>query len=108
MNRTSRTAGRIFWGISSFEILAMFRRGLVFEVGEDSSEVAAVAAYRSEDTLVSGWAIGPEHLHGKAAVLTLPLGKGRLHMFGADVTYRGQPVGTFKLFFNAILSACVR
>jgi hypothetical protein len=30
------------------------------------------------------------------------LGKGRVVLFGPDVTFRGQSHGTFKFLFNAI------
>lgn len=69
------------------------------------SRAAVVAAYRRNDTLVSGWAIGEEHLADKAAVLDIAMGNGRVALYGAEVTYRGQPVGTFKLLFGALFAA---
>lgn len=38
-----------------------------------------------------------EHLVGKAAVRCAHVGRGRVLLYGADVTYRGQPLGTFTL-----------
>ena len=55
--------------------------------------------------LASGWAIRTEFLHGKLAAARVQLGEGQVVLFGADVVYRGQPVGTFKLLFNAIQAA---
>ncbi len=75
----------------------------VMAVTGDGAQV--VASYRRNDTLVSGWALGEEYLAGKAAVIEAQVGKGRIGLFGAEVTYRGQPVGTFKLLFGAILLA---
>ena len=46
-----------------------------------------------------------EHLKGKAGVLSCPYGDGRVVLFGIDATYRGQPLGTAKMFFQAILTA---
>jgi hypothetical protein len=77
----------------------------IFEVTDPEAGIEVVASYRRYDTLMSGWAIGEEHLAGKAAVLSVKVGKGRICLYGADVTYRGQPVGTFKLLFNAILDS---
>jgi hypothetical protein len=42
---------------------------------------------------------------GKAAVLCAWVGKGRIVLFGAYVTYRGQPLASFKLLFHALLTA---
>jgi hypothetical protein len=36
------------------------------------------------------------------------LGTGRVVMFGFRPQYRGQSWGTFKLLYNAILTAAVR
>lgn len=93
----------------SHSCAAMFNNDcVVMEVLDPAAGIEVVARYRKSDTLVSGWAVGDEHIAGKAAVVTVPVGKGRLCLYGADVTYRGQPVGTFKLVFNAILGAGAR
>ncbi|MGE3171461.1 MAG: M14 family zinc carboxypeptidase [Planctomycetota bacterium] len=88
------------------EPAAMFTRRcpvLTIEAGAD--EVHAVAIYRADDTLVSGWALGAERLAGTAAMLDAPVGEGRVVLCGADLTYRGQPLGTCKLVFQALLAA---
>ena len=82
---------------------AMFRRSPVFEV--TGQGVETVAGYRKHDTLVSGWAVGEERIAGKSAVLSVPTGQGRILLYGADITYRGQPVGTFKMLFQALLTS---
>lgn len=88
------------------ELSAMVNNGsAILEVTDPAARIDVVARYRGADTLVSGWAIGQEHLVGKAAVLCAHVGKGRVLLYGADVTYRGQPLGTFKLFFQGILTA---
>ena len=48
---------------------------------------------------------GEEHIAGKAAIVDAPVGHGHLVLYGAEVTWRGQPVGTFKFVFQAILAA---
>jgi len=75
----------------------------ILEVAAPSDDVEVVASYQPK--LLSGWAVGEEHLAGKAAVVSARVGKGRIVLYGADVTYRGQPLGTMKMVFNAILSA---
>jgi hypothetical protein len=62
-----------------------------------------VAWYPSAAPMRSGWALGQRYLNGGAAVIDAPLGRGRVLVFGPEITYRGQPHGTFKFLFNAIL-----
>lgn len=78
---------------------------VLLEVEDPRAPIDVVARYRPMDPLLSGWAIGEHHLVGKAAVLCAHVGRGRVLLYGADVTYRGQPLGTCKLFFQGILTA---
>jgi hypothetical protein len=64
--------------------------------------VKAVAWFEEKEPLRSGWAWGQGYLEGGAAVVEAPLGRGRLILFGPEITFRGQPHGTFKFLFNGI------
>jgi hypothetical protein len=91
---------------ASEDLAAMlYRSATILEVIDGAADVDVVARYRSHDTLVSGWAIGTEYLHGKAGVVAARVGRGRVLLYGIDATYRGQPLGTAKLFFQGILTA---
>jgi hypothetical protein len=67
----------------------------------------AIARYpeRAEDILMSGFLTGASQIAGKTAAAEVPLGQGRVLLFGFRPQYRGQSLGTFKLLFNAILNA---
>ena len=68
--------------------------------------VEVVARYAKNDILMSGWALGEKkYLGGKAAVVRARLGRGEVVLFGFRPQFRGQPRGTYKLFFNALLLA---
>jgi hypothetical protein len=67
--------------------------------------VTAVAWYDSDTPLRSGWAWGQSYLKGSAAVVDAPLGKGRVLLFGPEITFRAQPHGTFKFLFNGMYYA---
>ncbi len=103
------------------EAAASFQRSRAFKVvrlsrkGEGGKEdipaapfpaVEVVARYAKEDILMSGWALGDKkHIGGKAAMMRIRLGKGDVVLFGFRPQFRGQPRGTYKLFFNALHGA---
>lgn len=69
----------------------------------DPSNVHIIARYPSNSNpLLSGWLLGGNRIKGKAALVEVTLGKGRIILFGFRPQYRGQSVATYPLFFNAI------
>ncbi len=62
-----------------------------------------VAWYGGGDLLDSGWAWGQQYLNNSIAVAEAPLGKGKVLLYGPEVTFRGQPHSTFKFLFNGLL-----
>ena len=49
----------------------LYRTATILDVPTPSPKVDVVATYRSEDTLLSGWAIGTKHVAGKAGVVDI-------------------------------------
>jgi len=64
--------------------------------------VRAVAWFGDENLLRSGWAWGEHYLNGGALVIEADVGKGKLFLYGPEITFRAQPHGTFKFLFNGI------
>jgi hypothetical protein len=105
--------------------IAWFENGPVFELSEPpavagsltsntsqlqppptggGSDIKVIARYPSDPAkiLLSGWALGAEKIAGKAALVEVTMGKGKIILFGFRPQYRGQSLATFPLFFNAI------
>ena len=67
--------------------------------------VRPVAWFDSPNPLRSGWAYGQGYLQGGVAIVDASVGKGKLFLFGPEITFRAQPHGTFKFLFNGIYLA---
>jgi hypothetical protein len=77
----------------------------VFEA-QDGFTGKVLAKYQdSGSPLLSGYLIGEKYLNGKAAALDVQLDAGHVILLGFRPEWRGQPFGTFKVLFNAVLSA---
>lgn len=70
----------------------------------DAMSVRIIARYpeKPENILLSGWALGAENIAGKAALVEVSIGKGKIYLFGFRPQYRGQSLATYPLLFNAI------
>ena len=93
------------------ETIAWAEDSPVFEVTNDpkatvpTSNVHIIASYPvDKDPLLSGWLLGGDLIKGKAALVEVTMGKGRVILFGFRPQYRGQSEATYPLFFNALSS----
>jgi len=75
----------------------------VFEPQEGFRGTVLARYQESGSPLLSGYLIGENYLHGKAAALDVPLGDGHVVLLGFRPEWRGQPFGTFRVLFNAAL-----
>ncbi len=76
-----------------------FRDGAAFSTGNGMQ----VTAKYVEDPLQSGYASDVNVIAGAGALVNIPVGNGRVILFGFRPQHRGQTLGTFKLLFNSIL-----
>jgi hypothetical protein len=67
-----------------------------------STNVTTAARYAKQDLRVSGLLTGGDLLEGKSAVVSAPVGAGRVVLLGFRVQHRAQSLATFRFLFNAI------
>jgi hypothetical protein len=93
------------------ESIAWVEDSPVFEVvrtgsgseGANATNLRVIARYPDNgNPLLSGWLLGSNRIKGKAALVEVTMGKGRIILFGFRPQYRGQSLATYPLFFNAI------
>ena len=105
--------GRTFAPRMPKESIAWVEDSPVFEIVEQksadkmsavpASSVHVIARYpTNKNPLLSGWLLGESRIRGKAALVEVTMGKGRIILFGFRPQYRGQSLATYPLFFNAI------
>jgi hypothetical protein len=70
--------------------------------GAEQKGVRRIAWFDGPEPLRSGWAWGQAYLNGAVGAVEASIGKGKAFLFGPEITFRGQPFGTFKFLFNAI------
>ena len=81
-----------------------FESGPAFETDAvaNGGSPRSVLTYPRRGVLASGWLLGEKYLSSRSAVLDVPMGRGRLVLFGIRPQYRGQPNATFKMLFNGL------
>jgi hypothetical protein len=90
------------------ESIAWAEDSPVFELtdAKEAARVRVVARYpATADPLLSGWLLGAERIKGKAALVEVARGRGRIYLFGFRPQYRAQSSATYPLLFNAIRQA---
>jgi len=91
------------------ETIAWAEDSPVFEVSDvagasvPAANARVIASYPADKSpLLSGWLLGAEKLKGKAALVEVKMGEGRIILFGFRPQYRAQSWATYPLFFNSL------
>jgi Zinc carboxypeptidase len=98
------------------ETAAFFSFGSAYEIAKAAPEAAGgakgsqpaisvVGRYAAKNVLMSGWLEGEAAIAGRPAVIEARVGRGRAVLIGFRCQHRGQSLATFRLLFNAILTA---
>jgi Zinc carboxypeptidase len=80
-----------------------FINSSAFEINNNAAgQVRVIARYANDNVLQSGWLLGEDKIKGRIALAEVPVGKGRIVLFGFRPQHRGQTWGTFPLIWNTI------
>ncbi|HWV01280.1 MAG TPA: M14 metallopeptidase family protein [Devosia sp.] len=101
LTATADTTAPLAYGLSD-KVDLFFDSSPVFRLTHPVAGSRVPLRFTGDHLLHSGWALHPEHLEGASAVLDLPIGRGRVFLFGPEVALRAQTQDAFKLLFNAI------
>jgi len=96
----------IAYGVSE-DLDILYQNDPVFRLLPEAKQkgVNPVAWFPNSEPLRSGWALGQNYLNGSNAIVEASVGKGKVYLFGPDITFRGQSHGSFKFLFNGIYEA---
>ena len=104
------TSNSLAWGMEEHADV-MFNNSPTFKITPEAADkfgMTKLAWFDTKTPLRSGWAMGQQYLEGGVAMIDVKMGKGRLALFGPQVTFRAQPHGPFKLLFNGMVQAGVQ
>jgi hypothetical protein len=92
------------WGMKNTADV-YFNNSPVFKVQPDAianGTITPLAWFASDKTLRSGWAFGQAYLQDGVAAFEAKLGKGKVFVYGPEITFRGQTHSTYKMLFNQL------
>lgn len=100
---TTDASQRVMAGMPE-KAAVFFDNGPVFETLTDFKGAVLAGYDQTGSPLLSGFLLGEKHLQGRAAAVDVEYGEGHIVLLGFRPQWRGQPFGTFRIIFNALLS----
>jgi len=91
----------IFYGYDKQRLPVRYAAGPVFAIPEEKRSRWTLMKFTGAE--MSGLLKGAAEIRDKAAILDVPVGKGRVVLFSTNPCYRWQNHGEFTMLFNAIL-----
>jgi len=79
-------------------------RGFIFNIPKEEKKFIVLQYAKSDELLMSGYVKGAEEIKGKAAIVNVPVEKGRIIMFNFNPLHRFQTKVDFMFVFNILLN----
>ena len=97
------TSHPIGWGVAP-DTWGFYINSPFFQLTESfgSQKVNVVARYPNTAVNASGWLRGEDFMMGRAAVVSVEMGAGKVVLFGIRPQHRAQTHATLPLLFNAL------
>lgn len=89
------------WGLDE-NTDVYFDESAVYKLTATDGKIKPLAWFATDKPLRSGWAWGQAYLKDGVAAFEADYGKGKLLVFGPEITFRSQTHGTFKWLFNQL------
>jgi Zinc carboxypeptidase len=88
------------------QVDVLYDNSPLYNLAPDAAQkrTTSVGWFSGGDSVASGWAWGAQYLAGGTAIAEAKVGEGSVTLLGPEVTFRGQPHGTYKLLFNGVYS----
>jgi hypothetical protein len=86
------------------QVDVLYDNSPLYNLAPDAAQkhTTSVGWFSGADNVASGWAWGSQYLAGGTAIAEAKVGEGSVTLLGPEVTFRGQPHGTYKLLFNGV------
>jgi len=94
----------IFYGYTDKTITVRWASGLLLNVPEQDRGQTLMRFTGGDSSVRSGLMRGANEIRNRAAILDVPVGRGRVLIFATNPCYRWQNLGEFRMLFNAVMN----
>lgn len=100
-----RAESPLFYGYTEKTLPIKYTNGPLLQVPEEDRDEAVLMKYvGGDDAVLSGLMRGAAQIEDRPAIVSVPVGQGRLLLYSTNPVYRWQNHGEFNMLFNALMN----
>jgi hypothetical protein len=100
----ARPSHPIFYGYPNKVVPVRYANGPLLHVREEDEATQVLMRFPGTDkSVLSGLMRGANEIRGRASIVEVPVGSGRIVLFATNPCYRWLNHGEFNMLFNAVL-----